>query len=140
MIDLTSSYTIDSLRTRQEIWDILTLPDWTEKYMFNSRVTSSWKKGDIIEWKGEYNGCTSYQKGTIVEYKPFHSIMYTTFDPNYGLADRIENYLFIVYTIQEQEKVKKVTLSATSYDGDQERIFHIDKGWKGMVEKLRNFL
>ena len=51
-----------------EVWEALTNPEMTKKYMFGSEVVSDWKVGSPLEWKGMSEGKeVVYVKGNIVE-------------------------------------------------------------------------
>jgi uncharacterized protein YndB with AHSA1/START domain len=49
MDTLIDSISIDAPPIR--IWDILTRPEWTEKYMFGCRTVTDWKPGSSLEWR-----------------------------------------------------------------------------------------
>lgn len=38
------------------VWDALTKPQWTKRYMFGVEVISDWKVGSPILWKGRLKG------------------------------------------------------------------------------------
>src|SRR3989337_1358057 len=71
------------------IWDALTNPEQTKKYMFGSETVSDWKIGSPLLWKGSYEGNEMvFVKGNIVDIKPGKFLAYTTIDPN---SDTIED-------------------------------------------------
>ena len=77
------------------LWSVLTESKYTKEYMFNCTVTSDWEIGSPIIWEGNYQGYQAYQKGEILDIKPFELIKYSTFDPNFGLEDKAENYIHV---------------------------------------------
>src|SRR5688572_22376931 len=75
-----------------EVWDALTNPATIKKYMFGTNVTSEWKEGSKIVWKGEWKGKPYEDHGVIVQFKPKRLIEYTHFSPMMGKPDIPENY------------------------------------------------
>ena len=39
-----------------KVWDALTNPEQTKKYMFGCETVSDWRKGSPLLWKGNYEG------------------------------------------------------------------------------------
>ena len=54
-----------------KVWDALTHPEQTKKYMFGCETVSDWKVGSALLWKGSYEGKEMvFVKGDIVEIQP----------------------------------------------------------------------
>ena len=54
-----------------KVWDVLTNPEQTKKYMFGCETVSDWKPGSTLEWKGNYEGQGMvFVKGNIVNIIP----------------------------------------------------------------------
>ena len=87
----------------ETLWRVLTEPGFTKEYMFNCEVLSDWEKGSSITWEGNFVGYEAFQKGEILEVKPFSLLKYTTFDPNVGLEDVPEHYIHVSYFLKEVE-------------------------------------
>ncbi|MDD8018393.1 MAG: SRPBCC domain-containing protein, partial [Bacteroidota bacterium] len=77
-----------------KVWDALTNPQQTKKYMFGCETVSDWKKGSPLLWRMNYEGKELIAvKGSIVDIIPEKVLVYTTIDPNSTIADIPENYL-----------------------------------------------
>ncbi|HUB59319.1 MAG TPA: SRPBCC domain-containing protein, partial [Puia sp.] len=49
-----------------KVWNALTNPQETKKYMFGCEALSDWKEGSPLIWKGNFNGVELIAvKGTI---------------------------------------------------------------------------
>lgn len=116
-----------------EVWDTLTNPDKTVKFMFNCRVESDWKTGSSISWSGNYQGYESGERGNIMECIPNKKLKYTSFDPGFGLEDTAKNYLHITYELTEVNNTTILTTIIENYNGDAKRIKHIAAGWDTVV-------
>ena len=80
--------------TTDQVWDALTNPEQTKKYMFGCETVSDWKVGSPLLWKMEFDGEEIIAvKGNIVEIKPSELLSYTTIDPDSEYDDIPENYL-----------------------------------------------
>src|SRR6187200_1483927 len=85
------------------VWDALTKPEQTKKYMFGCETVSDWKPGSPLLWQANYEGKdTVFVKGTIVSIDPGKFLSYTTIDPNSAIEDIPENYLTVTYSLSEE--------------------------------------
>lgn len=116
-----------------DVWDTLTNPAKTSKFMFNCKVESNWQVGSSIAWKGNYQGYESGERGTIIAVEKGRLLKYSSFDPNFGLADIAENYLHITYELTETGGKTRLVTSIENFNGDPERMKHIASGWDNIV-------
>ena len=63
-----TSVTIDAMPA--EVWKAITTPETIKKYLMGTTVTSDWKEGSPITYKGEYNGKAYEDKGVIKKIEP----------------------------------------------------------------------
>ena len=75
-----------------KVWDALINPATIKEYMFGTNVTSEWKEGSQITWKGEWQGKSYEDKGVILRLEPQRLIQYSHFSPLSGLPDTPANY------------------------------------------------
>lgn len=123
----------------ERLWTILTDSKYTKQYMYNCTVTSDWKVGSPIIWEGNYQGYQAYQKGVILANKPLQLLKFTTFDPNFGMEDKPENYIHVSYLLEAVEDGIQLTVINETFDGNAERMTHIEQGWASVlasIEKL----
>jgi uncharacterized protein YndB with AHSA1/START domain len=59
------------------VWKALTDPAQIERYMMGAQVTSDWKEGSAITWKGEWNGKSFEDTGRVLESDAPHRLRYT---------------------------------------------------------------
>jgi len=123
--------------TPENLWPILTESKYSKEYMFNCSVDSDWKIGSPIIWQGNYHGYDAYQKGEILDIKPFELIKYSTFDPNFGLDDIPDNYIHVTYLIKAIDDKTELTIVNETFDGNDERMGHINQGWEMVADKIK---
>lgn len=119
--------------SKAEVWDALTNPEKTKIYMFNCEAHSSWEKGSTIEWKGNYQGYESAERGIILEVEKEKHLKFTSFDPNFGLEDIPENHITMEYVLEEEMGKTKLITIIENFNGDEKRIDTIAQGWDDEV-------
>ncbi len=87
-----------------KVWDALTDPEQTKKYMFGCAATSDYNVGSPLTWEGIFDGQLFIAVvGHIVAIVPNKQLIYTTFDPNDpAIEDIPANYLTVTYTLTEE--------------------------------------
>lgn len=117
----------------EQLWEILTSPKWSVKYMYNCEIKSTFVPGAKIEWKGNYQGYEAYQIGEVMDVEPLRKLKYSTLDPNYHDPEVAENYIHVTYLIEEVDQGVIWTIINETFDGNKERMEHIVSGWEGEV-------
>ncbi|TRX51985.1 hypothetical protein FNH22_22690 [Fulvivirga sp. M361] len=104
---------------KKEVWNLLTDPGMTKKYMFGCAVLSDWNLGSSITWKGLTEGGDEiiYVKGRITEIIEGERVSFTMFDPNMGIEDKPENYINLTYTLEDSETGTILQLIQEGFEG-----------------------
>ena len=116
-----------------EVWEALTNPELTKKYMFNCEVISTWAIGSPIVWKGNYQGYETGENGIILNCEKEKQLKYSSFDPNFGLEDIPENYLHITYDLLYKDGQTELTFTADNFNNDPKRLPGIGQMWDTIV-------
>jgi len=123
----------------KNVWDALVKPEIIKKYMFGTTVTSDWKVGSSITWKGDWQGRSYEDKGVIRQITPERILQYTHFSPLTGLPDIPENYHQV--TIELATKGKQTVLSLSQDNNPTEDSKkHNEKNWGMMLSGLKKLL
>ena len=123
-----------------EVWDALVDPAKIREYMFGTNVSSEWKEGGPISWKGEWEGKPYEDKGVILQMKPQCVLQYTHFSPMAGLPDKPENYHTVTIELAgDGAATTKVTLSQDNNPTEKARE-HSEKNWSMMLDGLKKFI
>ena len=101
-----------------QVWEVLTDPELTKKFMFGAEVKTDWQPGSPITWSGEYEGTAYQDKGTVVAVDEPNRFEVTHFSPLTGQEDVPENYHTLVYALDGDEEGTKVTITQDN-NGDQ---------------------
>ncbi|MET0636046.1 MAG: SRPBCC domain-containing protein [Chitinophagaceae bacterium] len=119
-----------------EVWKAITTPDTIRKYLLGANVTSTWKEGAPIVYKGEYNGKSYEDKGTILEFSPNHRLRSTYWSSMGGKEDLPENYNTVTYLLEEKGNTTELTLTQDNITSDKERENMISN-WTSVLAKLK---
>jgi uncharacterized protein YndB with AHSA1/START domain len=137
-----STITIDAPAAK--VWDALTNPEQTKKYMFGCEALSTWKPGSPLIWKGNYNGTEMvFVKGDVISIQPGRSLVYTTIDPNnQTIPDIPENYLTVTCDLTEKDGHTLLEVSQGDYStvaSGPERYKHtVDGGgWDPILVQIK---
>jgi uncharacterized protein YndB with AHSA1/START domain len=130
-----------------KVWDALTNPAQTKKYMFGCETVSDWKKGSPLLWRGSYEGKEMvFVKGAIVDINPGKFLAYTTIDPNGPIADIPENYLTVTYELATENGQTALTVTQGDYskvaDGKKryEETYNNGEGWNPILVQIKSLV
>lgn len=122
-----------------KVWDAFTNPETIKKYMFGTTVSSDWKNGSDITWKGRWNGKAYEDKGEIIEIKPKTYLQYTHFSPLAGVPDVPENYHTVTVKLTPKNGSTIVLLSQDNNKTEEARQ-HSEDNWTMMLTELKKLL
>ncbi len=121
------------------VWDALVNPEVIRHYMFGTEVTSEWKQGSAIAWRGVWQGKAYEDKGVILEMVPGFLVSYSHFSPLSGLADIPENYHKVTVRLSSDRKGTIVSLSQDNNPTEKARE-HSQMNWEKMLAELKKLL
>ena len=144
-LNITNTITIDAPVSK--VWDALTNPAQTKKYMFGCETVSDWKIGSPLLWKGTYEGKEMiFVKGNIVGIKAPEFLSYTTIDPNSNIDDKAENYLTVTYDLKVEKGKTILTVTQGDYsvvaDGDRryKESYNGGEGWNPILTEIKKLV
>jgi uncharacterized protein YndB with AHSA1/START domain len=127
-----------------DVWDALTNPEKTKKYMFGSEVESDWKVGSTILWKGVVEGKeVVHLKGVIEEVEPGRMVRYSCFWPGSGDEDEPSNYTHVTYELSERDGRTLLTVSQGDFSKFTDgviRFNHTIESWDAVFLALQELL
>jgi uncharacterized protein YndB with AHSA1/START domain len=128
----------------EKVWDVLTNPEQTKKYMFGCETVSEWQPESSLLWSMEYEGQPYVAvKGNIVEIQPGKFLTYTVFDPNTAMADVPENYLNVTYALASQNNQTILTVTQGDYntvaEGERryQEAYNKGEGWNPILMQIK---
>jgi uncharacterized protein YndB with AHSA1/START domain len=146
MNELFIKNTISIHAPAAKVWDALTNPNQTKKYMFGCETASDWKQGSSLLWVMNQEGKEiTAVKGVINKIEPAKRLEYTVIDPNSGMADIPENYLTVNCELTEKNGDTTLSVSQGDYSkvGEgQKRYEHsmAGGGWQSVLEAIKKLV
>jgi uncharacterized protein YndB with AHSA1/START domain len=120
----------------EKVWHALVTPSIIKQYMFGTTMTSDWKEGSPVTWKGEWQGKAYEDKGVIRQFQPGRALQYTHFSPLAGLPDKPENYHTVSIQLAPEGNGTRVSLTQDNNSTEEERS-HSEKNWETMLDGLK---
>lgn len=122
-----------------KVWDALTNPELIRQYLFGTEVTTNWKVGSPITYKGEWEGKAYEDKGKILKFDPEKSLVSTHWSPLSGVPDVPENYHTVTYQLSEKDGKTKVTIMQDNNATEDERA-HSEQNWRAVLDGMKKLL
>lgn len=123
----------------EKVWDALTLPEQVKEYFFGTNLVTTWEVDTPILFRGEWEGKTYEDKGTVLEFDPPHSLSYDYWSALSGSEDRPELYQILRYELSPREDGVEVTINQTNVE-TQEKADHSSANWKTVLEGLKAYV
>ena len=130
-----------------KVWDALTKPEQTKKYMFGCETVSDWKPGSELLWRGSYEGKEMvFVKGKVLEIKSPTLLKYTVIDPNASYPDIVANYLNVTYELSQQGSQTKLVVLQDGFEGAAEGekrykdTYNNGEGWNPILVQIKKIV
>ena len=117
----------------------LTKPELIKQYLFDTVVTTDWRIGSPITYRGVWEGKPYEDKGTIIQNEPERLLVSTYWSSLEGLADKRENYKTVSYELAAENGTTKLTLTQDN-NASKEAAEHSEQNWKTVLGKLKELL
>ena len=122
-----------------KVWEALTTPSIIKKYFFGTDAISDWKVGSPLIFKGEWQGKTYEDKGTILEIVPQKLFKYSYWSSMSGIEDKPENYVDVTYALSANNNATTLTITQENIP-DEKMKEHSEENWKKVLEGLKKLL
>ncbi len=99
-----------------KVWDALTQPDLIKQYLFGTEVTTDWKVGSPITYRGVWQGKPYEDKGKVLEVEPGRRIVSTFWSSLSGVPDQPEYYKTVQYELSNQGSAMRLTVTQDNHD------------------------
>lgn len=134
---VTATTTINAPASR--VWDALTKPEQIKQYMFGTEVTTDWKVGSPITYKGEWKGKSYEDKGKVLEVEPGKRLVSTFWSALAGLPDKPENYKKVGYELAPAGDKTTLTITQDN-NATQEEANEAEKNWHTVLDGIKKLV
>jgi uncharacterized protein YndB with AHSA1/START domain len=122
-----------------KVWEALTTPSIIKQYFFGTDVTSEWKVGSPIYFRGEWQGKKYEDKGTILSVVPSKLFKYNYWSSMSGIEDKPESYLVITYELRATEEGTTLTITQENVPDEKTKV-HSEQNWSKVLADLKTLL
>ena len=120
----------------QRVWEALTDPAQIKQYMWGAEAISDWTLGSSLIYRGEWEGKSYEDKGTILEIDPPRRLRTNYYSPLSGKADAPENYAEVTYALTPEAGGTKLTVTQTNVE-DEEAKARSETNWGTSLEAMK---
>ena len=122
---------------KAKVWDALINPEKVKQYMHGTNMSSDWQVGSAISWKGEWNGQTYEDKGTVLAIEAEKLLTYTHWSPMGGSEDKPENYHTVTVELAADGGKTTLTLTQDNNPTQEEADKMAENNWGPILEGLK---
>ncbi|HEX7264085.1 MAG TPA: SRPBCC domain-containing protein [Candidatus Dormibacteraeota bacterium] len=124
--------------TKRDVWSALTDPGKVKQYMHGTEMSTDWKEGSPISWRGEWKGKAYEDKGTVLAVEPQKVLQYTHWSPMGGSEDKPENYHTVTYRLDGDDGTTKLTLTQDNNATEEEAEKMANDNWGPVLQGLKD--
>lgn len=116
-----------------EVWRWLVEPERIKQYMAGADVSSDWKAGSDVVWKGEWKGKSFEDRGRVVTADPPRLLEYTHASGGSKSEHRV------TITLREEGGGTRLTLTQDG-NASEEAKADSEKNWRMMFGQLKSLI
>jgi len=118
------------------VWEALTNPEIIKQYLFGTNTITDWKVGSPIKFKGEWEGKSYEDKGTILAFQKNKLIKYDYWSSMSGIEDKPENYLIVSYLLSVDDDNVNLTVLQENIPDEKSKA-HSEENWDKVLNALK---
>jgi uncharacterized protein YndB with AHSA1/START domain/tRNA U34 5-methylaminomethyl-2-thiouridine-forming methyltransferase MnmC len=131
--------------TAAEIWTALTTPKLMKTYFLGADISSDFRVGSPITFRGQFKGKPYEDKGEIKTVEPQKRLSFSHFSPMTGQPDVPENYHTVTFDLEPAESGTKVTLTQANLVGgvkpsDRKQRAEFERNWMSVLDGLKKMV
>ena len=136
---LIARATITIKAPASKVWEALIDPELIKQYLFGADVSSDWKEGSPISYKGTYQGKAYEDKGAVLKAEPEKLLIMTHWSPLSGTADSPENYHKVSYELVAENGSTQLTITQDNNSSTEEQTQNANF-WQTVLEGIKKLL
>ncbi len=121
--------------TPEKIWEAITSPDWSKRYLFDSAIRSDFRRGSKVEWNAA-NGAAMVD-GEILEIDPPWRLV-TTWRSLWDPSLAPEPASRVTWEIEERKGACLLRVTHDQLERSPKTRGAVTPGWRQIVDKLRD--
>ncbi|MBS1903563.1 MAG: SRPBCC domain-containing protein [Bacteroidetes bacterium] len=118
------------------VWHALTDPAIVKQYMFGTDMTAEWRVGGRITYRGEWQGQSYEDGGTILALEPGRYLKATYWSSMSGTENTPENQLIIINELADEAGGTRLTITQEN-NKTTETAEHSGSNWQMILEAIK---
>jgi uncharacterized protein YndB with AHSA1/START domain len=135
----SSTASLDIRAPLSSVWDAITKPEIVKQYFFGTNLVTDWKVGSPLFFRGEWQGKTYEDRGTVLSFDPPKSLAYNYWSSFSGIADDPALRQIIQFDLDAFDGSVRITIRQSNVD-TQARADHSATNWRSVLEALKHLL
>jgi uncharacterized protein YndB with AHSA1/START domain len=124
----------------EKVWEALTDPAMVKQWLFGTNMSvTEWAVGGKISYKGEWEGKTYEDKGTILEIEPGLKLVSTYWSGLSGKEDKPENYQKVTYELDPVGDDTKLTITQEGNETEASAK-HSEGNWNTVLDSMKKLI
>lgn len=136
---LTAEASIEVAAPIERVWAALTEPALVKQYFFGTEMTTDWKVGSPITYRGEWERKPYEDRGTVLAFEPFHRLVFSYWSNFSGLPDTPENRQTIEQRVEARGSHTLVSISQDNA-GTEEARDHSAANWAMVLGEMKKLI
>ena len=124
---------------RSKVWDALTNPHLIKQYLFGTEVSTDWRVGSPITYKGMWEGKPFEDKGKVLQIEEGELLVSTFWSALSGLPDLPENYQTVRYELAAEDSGTRLTIIQDN-NASEESAKQSEQNWNTVLEGMKKLL
>ena len=135
----SSTASLDIRAPLSGVWDAITKPEIVKQYFFGTNLVTDWKVGSPLFFRGEWQGKTYEDRGTVLSFDPMKSLSYNYWSSFSGIEDSPALRQIIQFDLDSIVDGVRITIRQSNVD-TQARADHSATNWRSVLEALKLLL
>jgi uncharacterized protein YndB with AHSA1/START domain len=123
------------------VWKALTTTSTLKQFFFGSDISTDWRVGSPISFRGNWKGKPYEDKGNIQTFDREKRLAFTHWSPLSGMEDKAENYHVVSFDLRPADGGTEVVLTQTNQNDAEpltpENRQEYTKNWTMVLEGLK---
>ena len=131
-------YTVFIRASQAKVWEALTKPEFTHRYMYDSEANTTWKPGSRLLWT-QHDGGDELVDGEVIEYDKPNRLVYSwivKYDPSLTP----EGPSRVTYELSEADGLTKVTIIHDDFPSGSKVYDNVAGGWPYILSGLKTLV
>lgn len=121
------------------VWEAITTPEQIARWFFGVDTETEWNVGGPIVHRGEYQGESYEDRGTVLAFEPDRLLVHTHWSSVSGLPHEPEHEQTVSWSLLDLDGGTELTISETNLPSAEAKAVS-EQGWTTALASLKELL